>query len=146
MDQYLSYCCVRRFHLLHDTQPFTANRTETSMAGIRAGIDSVWSFPVYSIARFWSLEVPTLVWLGARFFANIARSIGGMDTFPKWAWSDLYSAVSSTIKQLIPTVLMIWLLGYRPAEAGITHPHWKLTAILVSVTAVFGLLTGVLFM
>jgi len=63
---------------------------------------------------------------------------------PNWARQDVYLALSSTLKQLLPTLLLFWGLGYRRTAMGLRHPHWRLTTVLVSSTAAFGLLTGVL--
>ena len=67
-----------------------------------------------------------------------------MRGIPDWALQEVYLAASSTIKQLIPTLLALWLLGYGPGDVGLARPHWRLTALLVGITAALGLATGVL--
>jgi membrane protease YdiL (CAAX protease family) len=62
--------------------------------------------------------------------------------FPEWIKQDVFLAVSSSIKKLIPTILVLFILGYRCAGMGFTKPHWRLTGILVASTALFGILTG----
>lgn len=83
-----------------------------------------------------------------RWVADIRRSIyvgafaaGGL---PDWAKQDTYLAVFSTVTHLIPTVLLFLLLGYGRHGMGLARPHWKLTAVLVAITALLGLFTGLL--
>lgn len=76
-------------------------------------------------------------------FSGIGRWVYGLG-LPAWARQDVYIAVSSLIKQLFPTLLVFLLLGYGPRAMGLARPHWKLAAILVGITALFGLLTGFL--
>lgn len=57
---------------------------------------------------------------------------------------DLFLAASSTIKQLIPTLLLFLLFRGGGHAMGLAYPHWKLAGILLGITAAFGLLTGVL--
>lgn len=79
------------------------------------------------------------------FFANLARGVYEMERLPDWAQQDVFMAFSTTIKQLIPTMLLFLFLGYGPRSMGLARPHWKLTGILVGLTAVFGAATGYLF-
>ncbi len=68
----------------------------------------------------------------------------GAGWLPGWARQDVFLAASSTLKHLVPTLLLFLLLGYGRKEMGLTRPHWRLSATLVGSAAVFGLLTGVL--
>lgn len=77
------------------------------------------------------------------FFARLNQWVYGL-SLPGWAQPGVFSAVSSTIKQLLPTLLAFCLLGCGRQAMGLARPHWRLTAVLVGITAVFGLLTGVL--
>lgn len=77
------------------------------------------------------------------FFIQVYLRVESLGVIPDWARNDMFWAVSSTIKQLIPTVLILLLLGYHRADMGFARPHWKMTAALVGVTTVFGLVTGV---
>ena len=78
------------------------------------------------------------------FFANLAQRVYETQGLPDWARQDVFIALSSTIKQLLPALLLFLVLGYGPREMGLARPHWKLTGILVGLTAVFGLATGYL--
>lgn len=78
------------------------------------------------------------------FFANLAQRVYEMQGLPDWARQDVFIALSSTIKQLLPALLLFFGLGYGPRAMGFVRPHWKLTGILVGLTAVFGLATGYL--
>lgn len=78
------------------------------------------------------------------FFANLAQQVYETQGLPDWARQDVFIALSSTIKQLIPALLLFLVLGYGPRAMGFVCPHWKLTGILVGLTAVFGLATGYL--
>jgi membrane protease YdiL (CAAX protease family) len=77
------------------------------------------------------------------FFADIYR---GIDTLaiPAPFGEEMFWAVSTTIKQLIPTLLVFLLLGYGRRGMGLAQPHWKLSGVLLGITAAFGLFTGVL--
>jgi hypothetical protein len=78
------------------------------------------------------------------FFSQIYTFTASVPGIPEWALMDTYLAISSTLKKLIPTILVLLILGYRPADMGFRHPHWKLTGLLVGLTTLFGLVTGVL--
>lgn len=93
-------------------------------------------FDVWTILPWYSLV--------RGFFIEVYLRVESLGSIADWARNDVYSAVTSTIKQLIPTLLIFWLLGYHRADMGFARPHWKLTAVLVGVTAVFGLITGIL--
>lgn len=90
----------------------------------------------------WALQ-PWLGWVRG-FFNTIGQAVYRVDILPEWAKQDVYLAISSTIKQLIPALLVFLLLGYGRRAMGLACPNWKLTATLVGLTSVFGLLTGVL--
>ncbi len=90
----------------------------------------------------WNIE-PWQGWV-RNFFLEIGRWTYGLTVLPEWAKQDTYIALSSTLKQLVPTILVFLLLGYRGRSMGLTRPYWKLSAMLVGITAVFGLFTGVL--
>ncbi|HSL45402.1 MAG TPA: CPBP family intramembrane glutamic endopeptidase [Anaerolineales bacterium] len=90
----------------------------------------------------WMIQ-PWYSWVRG-FFIEVYLRMESLGGIPDWARNDMYSAVTSTIKQLIPTLLIFWLFGYHRADMGFARPHWKLTALLVGATAVFGLITGVL--
>lgn len=77
------------------------------------------------------------------FFIQVHLCVESLGVLPDWAKNDVFWAVSSTIKQLIPPVLILLLLGYHRADMGFARPHWKLTAALVGVTTILGLVTGV---
>ncbi len=78
------------------------------------------------------------------FFAGLYRFAADIPWLPEWALTDVYLALSSTFKKLIPTILAVWLMGSIDASFGLKRPHWRLTGILVGLTALFGLATGVL--
>jgi membrane protease YdiL (CAAX protease family) len=90
----------------------------------------------------WPVQ-PWQGWLRG-FLADVYRAVASVRGMPEWAIQEVYLAASSTIKQLIPTLLAVWLLGYGSRDVGLARPHWKLTALLVGVTAALGLATGVL--
>lgn len=77
-------------------------------------------------------------------FASLFRATAGIPGIPTWALTDVYLAFSSTIKKLIPTLLVFALLGYGRSGMGLKRPHWALSSVLVGLTALFGLATGVL--
>ena len=64
---------------------------------------------------------------------------------PQWALQDLFLAASSTVKQLLPTVLASWWLGYRWRDLGLRAGVWRLTAVLLLVTMLLGLGSGTLW-
>jgi len=82
----------------------------------------------------WVKESMTRVYLGVESLKGI----------PAWAQRDVYIAVSSTIKQLIPTLLAFGLLGYWRSGIRLVRPYWKLSAALVGITTFFGFVTGFL--
>jgi membrane protease YdiL (CAAX protease family) len=90
----------------------------------------------------WQVQ-PFCGWVGG-FFQGVYRVLDSVPVLPDWARQDVFLAVSSLFKQLLPTLLAFWLLGYRGRDMGFDRPHWKLTALLVCVTAAFGGITGVL--
>jgi membrane protease YdiL (CAAX protease family) len=90
----------------------------------------------------WAIQ-PWQGWLRG-FLAAVYRTVASVGGMPEWALQEVYLAASSTIKQLIPTLLALLLLGYRPGEMGVARPHWKLAALLLGITAVLGLATGIL--
>lgn len=77
------------------------------------------------------------------FYFQVRVWVGGLG-LPGWAHSGVFDALSTTLKQLLPTLWLIWLLGIRGRAAGVGRPHGRLTAVLVGITAASGLLTGVL--
>ena len=91
----------------------------------------------------WTIE-PLHLWVRT-FFVHIYRFIEGIRIVPGWMKLDLYLAASSTVKMLIPTLLAFWILGCSRTKMGLSHPDWKLSAVLVSITAAAGLVTGFLF-
>jgi len=78
------------------------------------------------------------------FFRGLGQAVYGLGFLPEWAKQDVYLAASSTIKQLLPALLIFLLFGYGWRAMGLSRPHWKLAGTLVGITSVFGLLTGVL--
>ncbi len=78
------------------------------------------------------------------FLSGLYRFATGIPWLPEWALTDVYLALSSTFKKLISTLLVFWLLGTFGASVGLKRAHWRLTGILVGLTALFGLATGVL--
>ncbi len=78
------------------------------------------------------------------FFRSIGLVVVELRFLPEWAKQDVFLAISSTIKQLLPALLVFVLLGYGRRAMGLGRPHWKLAATLVGITGAFGLLTGVL--
>lgn len=64
---------------------------------------------------------------------------------PQWLLQDLFLAASSTVKQLIPTLLAIWWLGYGWPALGLRAGVWRLTAVLVILTILLGLGSGALW-
>ena len=91
----------------------------------------------------WNVQ-PWQGWV-RNFFQGIGQWVYGLEMLPVWARQGSYIALSSTIKQLIPTVLVFLLLGYKRRSMGLACPHWKLSATLVGITALSGLFSGVLF-
>ena len=79
------------------------------------------------------------------FFAGIYIAITNAGFIPEWALQDVFLAVSSTVKQLIPTLLVLIVLGYLRPKFNKSLGRWKLTAVLVGITAFFGLVNGMLF-
>ncbi len=114
-------------------------RLELTLALILFGM-----FMVVQLFDFdvWTIE-PWHSWIRG-LFIGVNRSVAGISAIPQWALQDVYLAVSSTIEQLIPTLLVFLLLRYCHKDMGFAHPHWKLTTVLMGVTAIFGLFTGVL--
>jgi membrane protease YdiL (CAAX protease family) len=90
----------------------------------------------------WAVQ-PWQSWVRG-FLASVYRAVASIRGIPDWALQEVYLAASSTIKKLVPTLLALWLLGYRCSDMGFARPHWRLTAVLVGVTAALGLATGVL--
>ena len=90
----------------------------------------------------WTIQ-PWHDWVRS-FFIQVYLRVENFGVIPNWARNDVFLAVSSTIKQLIPTLLVFWSLGYPRGDIGFIRPHWKLTSGLVAATAVFGLATSVL--
>lgn len=90
----------------------------------------------------WQIQ-PLQGWVRS-FFGSVQGWVLGLQAIPGWAGQDVFIAVSSTIKKLTPTLLVFWLLGYRRQEMGLTRPRWKITAVLLGSTALFGLFTGFL--
>ena len=78
------------------------------------------------------------------FFLGIGTWVHRLIIFPEWIKQDIYLAATSTIKQLLPTLLMFLVLGYRRLAMGLARPHWKLTATLLGSTAAIGFFTGYL--
>ena len=78
------------------------------------------------------------------FFGRLQQGVYGLDGLPTWAVQDVFVAVSSTVKQLIPFLLLFLVLGYNRQSMGLVRPHWKLTAVLVGSAAVIGLASGIL--
>lgn len=64
---------------------------------------------------------------------------------PQWALQDLFLAASSTMKQLLPTMLAIWGLGYGWRDLGLRAGVWRLTAVLLLLTMLLGLGSGTLW-
>lgn len=58
---------------------------------------------------------------------------------PQWALQDLFLAASSTVKQLLPTVLASWWLGYRWQGMGLRSGYGGLAAVLLLLTMLLGL-------
>lgn len=89
----------------------------------------------------WQVQ-PVYGWVRG-FFASIYLSIESL-AIPAPFGEELFWAASTTIKQLIPTLLVLALLGCGRRGMGLANPHWKLTGVLLAITAAFGLVTGVL--
>lgn len=89
----------------------------------------------------WRVQ-PWQGWISG-FFLALGRWVYNLGALPDWAQQDVFNALSTTLKQLIPSLLFFLLLGYGRQEMGLARPHWKLTAVLVGLTALFGLATGV---
>ena len=89
----------------------------------------------------WQLQ-PLQGWVRG-VFQSVNLAVNGLN-LPVWARQSVFLAVSSTLKQLIFTLLLFFLLGYSRKAMGLTRPHWKLTGLLLAIPAAFGLLTGVL--
>ena len=91
----------------------------------------------------WQFQ-PLYGWI-RNLFSQMYTFTASIPGLPEWALMDVYLAASSTLKKLIPTLIVFVLLGVGPRGMGLRNPHWKLSGILVGVTALFGLFTGVLF-
>jgi membrane protease YdiL (CAAX protease family) len=78
------------------------------------------------------------------FFDSLRRQIFGLG-LPEWIQSDVFIAASSSIKQLVPTVLVLLALGYRPDSMGLRLSHWRLSLVLIGLTILLGLGSGTLF-
>ena len=89
----------------------------------------------------WQVQ-PLYGWVRGSF-ASIYMGIDAL-AIPQPFGEELFWAASTTIKQLIPTLLVFILLGYGWRGMGIANPHWKLSGVLLGITAAFGLVTGVL--
>jgi len=92
--------------------------------------------------RVWNIQ-PWQGWVRG-LFQGVGQWVYGLEVLPMWAKQETYLAISSTLKQLLPTVLVFLVLGYGGRAMGLANPHWKLTTLLVGITAVFGGLTGIL--
>ena len=90
----------------------------------------------------WKVQ-PLYGWMRV-FFATIYRGIDSLQAIPALFREELFWAVSTTVKQLLPALFVFALLGYGRRVMGLARPHWKLTGVLLGITAAFGLLTGVL--
>jgi hypothetical protein len=86
--------------------------------------------------------------------SGVRGTISGLQQFifqladvgvPKWALQDLFLAASSTVKQLIPVMLVSWLLGYNGRGMGLQPCCWRLTAVLLMLTLLLGLASGTLW-
>lgn len=90
----------------------------------------------------WTIQ-PWYGWV-KELFRQVYAGVYGLRFIPDWAQQDVYLAASSTIKQLIPALLLFCLLGYRRSGMGLARPHWQLSTALLGITAFFGLVTGLL--
>jgi hypothetical protein len=59
---------------------------------------------------------------------------------PGWAQLSSFNAISSAIKQVIPTLQVFILLGYGRQAMGLAYPHGWMTAAPVGITAISGFL------
>lgn len=89
----------------------------------------------------WTIQ-PWQGWVRS-LFSSVHRWVFSSN-LPQWAQPAVFNAVSSTIKQLFPTLMVLFLFGIFREVVGLARPHWRLTAVLVGITAVLGLFTGVL--
>lgn len=89
----------------------------------------------------WTLQ-PLQGWVQG-FFAQVRAWVHGLG-LPGWIQPSVTGTVSSTIKQLIPTLLLFWIFRCGRHSMGLARPHLRLTAALVGITTAFGLLAGVL--
>ena len=105
-------------------------------------------FVFFIVIQLFDFEVwqfqPIYGWI-RNFFSQMYTFTASIPALPEWALTDVYLAASSTVKKLIPTLIVFLLLGVDSQGMGLKNPHWKLSGVLVGVTALFGLFTGVLF-
>lgn len=88
----------------------------------------------------WTIQ-PWQAWISG-FFRETGRWVYSLKDLPAWSRQDVYLALSSTIKQLLPGLLLLIVLGYGGQGRVLLRPYWKLTVILVGITAVSGLASG----
>ncbi len=91
----------------------------------------------------WTAQ-PWYGWI-KNFFAEIYNALLASGKIPQWALQDVFLAISSTIKQLLPTMLVLLMLGYRRSGSRLSGSGWRLAAVLTGITTFFGLITGMLF-
>ena len=91
----------------------------------------------------WTAQ-PCYGWI-KNFFAGIYVAIMNAGFIPEWALQDVFLAASSTVKQLIPTLMALTLMGYFRPKFRQSVSCVKLTAVLVGITVFFGLVNGMFY-
>jgi len=89
----------------------------------------------------WHLQ-PWQRWVSG-FFAAISGGVQASGV-PGWLRQDAFLAISSTLKQTLPAILLLAAIGGTRNARALAKPYWRLTGALIGLTAVFGLASGVL--
>ena len=121
-----------------ESEPVKHPVMELALALILLGV-----FLLIHLLDFGVLDIQPLQSWVRGFFLEIGRWVYAQEIVPVWAKQDVYMAFSSTLKNLIPTLLVFLFLAYGHRAMGLTRPHWRLTAMLVGITTLFGLFTGI---
>jgi membrane protease YdiL (CAAX protease family) len=120
--------------------PLPVRRPHRELAAAAALLGAMFLIQLFDFG-VWPLQ-PWQGWVQG-FFTQIRAWAFGLG-IPGWAQGSIYGAISSTIKQLLPTLILLWLLDCGRQEVWGSNPQIRLAAVLGGITAVFGLLTGVL--
>jgi membrane protease YdiL (CAAX protease family) len=134
------YVLLIRALTRHPRAPAPVRRPRLELAAALALLGALFLVQLFDFG-VWAAQ-PWQAWVRG-FFAQAAGWVRALG-LPAWAAPAAMPALSSVIKQLLPTLLLFVALGYGPRAMGLTRPYPRLTAVLVGVTAALGLITGVL--